>query len=107
MRVLNTVRVALAACVLLAGSSVAQAEIVFMTSGGTLSVKGHAVEGDSIVLTLRSGGNVTCDKTLIEKIVPDEVPHPDPVEEAAKAASAAQSAAPAPAAIRTPQLRDT
>jgi soluble lytic murein transglycosylase-like protein len=27
---------------------------------------------------LRTGGTVTCDKQLIEKIVPDEVPHPEP-----------------------------
>jgi soluble lytic murein transglycosylase-like protein len=27
---------------------------------------------------MRSGGEVTCDKSLIEEIVPDEVEHPDP-----------------------------
>jgi len=32
-----------------------------------------------MVLTLRSGGEVTCDQKLVEKIVADEVPHPDPV----------------------------
>ena len=58
----------------------AGAEVVFLTSGRTLSVKSHRVEGDAIVLTLRSGGEVTCDKTLIEKIQPDDVPYPeDPV----------------------------
>ena len=51
---------------------------MFLTSGRTLSVKSHRVDGDSLVLTLRSGGEVTCDKSLIEKIEPDEVPHPDP-----------------------------
>ena len=56
----------------------ASAEIVFLTSGRTLSVKTHRVDGDSIVLTLRGGGEVTCDKTLIEKIVADEVPYPEP-----------------------------
>jgi hypothetical protein len=53
----------------------ASAEIVFLSSGKTLSVKGHRIDGDSVVLLLRSGGEVTCDKTLIEKIVADEVPH--------------------------------
>ena len=43
-----------------------------------MSVKGHRVEGDSIILTLRNGGEVTCDKSLIEKIVSDEVPYPEP-----------------------------
>jgi hypothetical protein len=81
MTVPKTARVAVAICVLLlAGSSLASAEIVFLTSGRTLSVKGHREAGDSITLTLRSGGEVTCEKTLVEKIVPDEVPHPDPVE---------------------------
>ena len=36
------------------------------------------LDGESIVLTLRSGGQVTCDKTLIAKIEPDEVPYPEP-----------------------------
>jgi hypothetical protein len=88
--VLETVRVALATCVLLlAGASLASAEIVFLTSGRTLSVRDHKASGESIVLTLRSGGEVTCDKTLIEKIVPDEVPHPDPVQPAAQTSKAA------------------
>jgi soluble lytic murein transglycosylase-like protein len=57
----------------------ARAEIVFLTSGRTLSVKGHEYKGDSIVLTLRSGADVTCDRTLVEKILADEVPYPEPV----------------------------
>ena len=56
----------------------ASAEIVVLSSKRTLSVKSHRIDGDSIVLTLRSGGEVTCDKSLIEKILPDEVPHPEP-----------------------------
>ena len=56
----------------------ASAEIVYLSSSRTISVKGHRVEGDSIILTLRNGGEVTCDKSLIEKIVSDEVPYPEP-----------------------------
>jgi hypothetical protein len=63
---------------LLAGAAPASAEIIFLSSGRTLSVKGHRVDGDHIVLTLRSGGEVTCDKDLITKIEPDEVPYVDP-----------------------------
>jgi hypothetical protein len=66
---------------LLGSVAVAQAEIVILSSGRTLSVKSHRVDGDSVVLTLRSGGEVTCAKSLIDKIVPDEVPHPEPVPE--------------------------
>ena len=79
MNVLRTVRVAAATCVFAMGVvSAASAEIVVMTSGRTVSVKSHKIDGDSIVLTLRSGGEVTCDRTLVEKILPDEVPHPEP-----------------------------
>ena len=109
MRVRRIAQVALATCVLLAaGATVASAEIVFMTSGRTLSVKSHKTDGDSIILTLRSGGEVTCDKTLIEKIIDDEVPHPDPVQEAAPAPmDAQQDAAALLATERTARLKDS
>jgi len=104
MRVVKTARIAVAACACLVGaSSFAAAEIVFMTSGGTLSVKWHSTAGDTVTLTLRSGGTVTCDKQLIDKIVPDEVPHPDPIAE-----SAPLVAVPAAAALsKGAQLRDS
>ena len=107
MKVRKTAQVALATCVLLiCGATVSSAEIVFMTSGGVLSVKGHKTEGDSVILTLRSGGEVTCDKTLIEKIVPDEVPHPEPAP--VMAAAPQQQEAPKPAVPeRTSLLKDT
>ena len=59
-------------------STPARAEIVYLTSNRTLSVKGHRVDGESIILTLRSGAEVTCDKSLIQKIESDEVPYPEP-----------------------------
>lgn len=68
-----------ALCVVAATASTASADIVFLSSGKTLSVKSHSLEGESIVLVLRSGGSVTCDRSLISKILPDEVPHPEPV----------------------------
>ena len=104
MNVLRTVRVAAATCVLtLAGVSFASAEIVLMTSGRTVSVKGHKKAGDSVILTLRSGGEVTLDATLIEKIVPDEVPYPEP--EPAAALAKETPALPGPS--RGAQLRDS
>jgi hypothetical protein len=63
---------------LLAVATSASAEIVFLSSGRTLSVKSHRVDGDRVVLTLRSGGEVTCDKDVIAKVEPDEVPYVDP-----------------------------
>ena len=104
MNVLHTVRVAAATCALvMAGVSAASAEIVVMTSGRTLSIKSHKVAGESVVLTLRSGGEVTCDRTLIEKIVPDEVPHPEP-----EPPQPAMKDVPKPAVIsRGAQLKDS
>ena len=104
MRVLTTARVVLAtgAC-LLGAASLASAEIVIMTSGGTLSVKAHTTDGETVTLTLRNGGQVTCDKSLIDKIVADEVAHPDPVP----AVSPQEGSSAQQAASRTAQLRDT
>ncbi len=103
MIVLKMVRLAVATCVLVAaGSSLASAEIVFMSSGRTVSVKNHKYVGDSVVLTLRSGGEVTLDKTLVEKIEADEVPHPDPAPPVTEPAPAPQ-----PLVERGSQLRET
>ena len=67
-----------AAALALVFASPASAEIAVLGSGQTLSIKGHRVDGDRIILQLRRGGEVTCDKTLVEKILPDEVPYKDP-----------------------------
>jgi soluble lytic murein transglycosylase-like protein len=56
----------------------ASAEIVVLTSGRTLSVKAHRFEGDSVILTLRNGGEVTSDRSIIDRVLPDEVPYPEP-----------------------------
>ena len=47
------------------------AEIVFFTSGRTLLVSGHTVDGSAVVLHLPGGGEVVCDPTLIDRIEPD------------------------------------
>jgi soluble lytic murein transglycosylase-like protein len=73
----------------------AAAEIIVLTSGRTLSVKGHKIVGESIVLTLRNGGEVTCDKSIVEKVLPDEVPHPEPPSAADQDRSSPASEAPA------------
>ncbi len=107
MQVRKFLRVGIAAAACLVGASAyASAEIVYMTSGGTLSVRGHSTSGDTITLTLRSGGTVSCDKQLIDKIVPDEVPHPDPIDPASLKLTVPQQPA-AVVATRGAQLRDT
>jgi soluble lytic murein transglycosylase-like protein len=59
-------------------SASAHAEIVFFSSGRTLSVKGHRAEGDSVVLSLRGGGEIVCESSIITRFAPDEVPYPEP-----------------------------
>jgi hypothetical protein len=72
---------ALATLALVATAVPASAEIVFLKSGRTFSVKSHQVDGDRITLTLRSGGDITCDKGLIDRIGADEVPYVEPEPE--------------------------
>ena len=56
----------------------ARAELVYFNTGRTLSVKTHRVEGDSLILTLRSGGEMVCESLIVARVVPDEVPYPEP-----------------------------
>ena len=65
--------------ILFAGAATpASAEIVYLSSKKTFSIQSHRIEGDNVILTMRDGGQVTCDKSLIEKIVADEVPYVEP-----------------------------
>ena len=50
----------------------AEAGLVFFTSGRTMSVKGHRIEGSTVLLFLRNGGEVVCDRRLVDRIEPDE-----------------------------------
>jgi len=68
------------ATVVLVCATPARAELVFFSTGRTMSVKSHRADGDSLVLTLRSGGEIACDASTIARIAPDEVPYPEPEE---------------------------
>jgi hypothetical protein len=87
----------LAWAVVAAGTVPASAELVFFQSGRSLSVKGHRIEGERLVLSLRNGGEIECDRSVIIKITPDEVPYPDPAEALAVAVEP-PALTPAPAA---------
>jgi soluble lytic murein transglycosylase-like protein len=56
----------------------ASAEIVRLVGGRTLSVRAHRDDGDSLVLMLRTGGEIVCPRSMVAEILPDEVPYPDP-----------------------------
>lgn len=76
---------ALAAAAVAFVSPPASAELVFLSSGRTLSVKSHVELGDTIQLNLRTGGQVQCDRSLVSRIEPDEVPYPERQPKAAAA----------------------
>jgi hypothetical protein len=58
-------------------SGVARAELVFLNTGRTLTVRAHRFEGELVVLSLRGGGEIVCAASSIERIAPDEVAIPD------------------------------
>lgn len=65
--------------VLAASAGSAQAEIVFLSTGRTLSVRGHRIDGATATLVLRAGGEIAFPASLIVKVEPDEVaPPPSP-----------------------------
>lgn len=40
-----------------------------------MSVAGHRIEGERVIVTLRGGGEMSIDRALITKIAPDEAPY--------------------------------
>ena len=53
----------------------ASADIVRMTNGATLSVKSATIEGDTMVMALRGGGELRAPRALIAGVTADEVLH--------------------------------
>jgi soluble lytic murein transglycosylase-like protein len=70
----------LAFCLLtvLCGVADARADLVFLSSGRSLSVREVREEGHELILTLRTGGEIRCDRSLVARITPDEVAYPEP-----------------------------
>lgn len=62
---------------MLCASAPAHAELVYFSSGRALSVRAIRSNGDRLLLHLRGGGEVLCDRNLIVKVTPDEVEYPD------------------------------
>ncbi len=61
------------------GALPASAELVTFSTGRTMSVREHRVDGVSMVFTLRGGGEMVVDSALVSTIGPDEVPYPEPL----------------------------
>lgn len=90
----RTARIFLAVTCALAGMAwPASADIVLLTSGRTLSVQTHRFDGETIILSLRGGGEMSFDRTLVETVMLDEVPHPEPGAAAPQAEATAEAGA--------------
>jgi len=63
---------------MLATAAPASADLVTFATGRTMSVKAHRQDRDTLVLSLRGGGEMTVDASLVTAIGPDEVPYPEP-----------------------------
>jgi len=63
----------LAAAALLALPALASADIVLLTNGSTLKVSARRAEGETLVLSLKGGGEVGVAATMVRGFVPDEV----------------------------------
>ena len=64
-------------CVMIAATP-ARAELVTFATGRTMSIRAHMVDGNSFVFSLRGGGEMIVDVSLVAAIGPDEVPYPEP-----------------------------
>jgi soluble lytic murein transglycosylase-like protein len=56
----------------------ARAELVFLSSGRSFSVRDVREEGTQLILALRTGGEIRCDRSLVDRITPDEMAYPEP-----------------------------
>lgn len=53
----------------------ASADIVRLTNGRTLVADAVQFDGDSVIISLRGGGEISASKDIIDEILPDEVPY--------------------------------
>lgn len=70
----------LLALAFLAAARPASAELIFFAADRSMSVNAHRFDGDSVIVSLRGGGEMTFARALITRIAPDEVPYDEPAE---------------------------
>ena len=78
-------------------STSARAETAFFDNGSSISVKSHRIEGDSVVLMLRDGGEMVSSFSSIVKFGPDDPKYVQPVT-----ATPASMSTPTPILVSTP-----
>ena len=72
---------------LLALPAAASADIALLSTGATMKVSGQRVEGDTVVLALKGGGEVGVPAAMLKGIVPDEVLRRSPPRSPARSTS--------------------
>ena len=77
----------LMSAIVLGSASQLNAERIFFANGRSMSVKDYQIGGDVMTVTLRGGGQAIFDKSIIARVVPDEVPDVDETVAAAAEAS--------------------
>ena len=86
----------LCVCVVCVSTS-ARAETAFFDNGSSISVKSHRIEGDSVVLMLRDGGEMVSSSSSIVKFGPDDSTYTQPAT-----AAPASISAPTPILVSAP-----
>ena len=65
------------ALIVMAIAAPASAELIVFSSARSMSIASHRVEGDRLIVTLRGGGEMAFDRSLVARIAPDEVLDPE------------------------------
>src|SRR5918993_1102310 len=100
--------VALGLAATLMGAAPAAADLVVLSSGRVISASSVVLTAESATIRLRGGGEVTCDRSLVIRVDPDEIPWIDPAAattiEAAEARASRTATAAAPAPVRAVEI---
>jgi hypothetical protein len=90
----------------LALAAPARADLVVLSSGRVMSAASVVLTDETATIRLRGGGEVTCDRSLVLRIDPDETPWIDPARAAAIDGSPAEpgDAATTSAPVRTVEI---
>ena len=100
---LRAVAIGAAAVASLAVAAPAAADLVVLSSGRVISAASVVLTEETATIRLRGGGEVTCDRSLVVRVDPDETPWVDPASPGATGAPAlAETSAAAPAPAVTP-----
>jgi hypothetical protein len=89
----------------LAMAAPARADLVVLSSGRVISASSVALTADTATIRLRGGGEVTCDRSLVVRVDPDETPWIDPAGASAEDATGDPGdETPTPAPFRTVEI---